>query len=87
MEVTKDGIKKVPKGDWSNPKEYIGISNRFAVLNKLITRDLNNYRTLPLFLYTLKITLLRIYQTHIDTKSNCAELLSTYMVLVRISDD
>ena len=53
MEVTKDGIKKVPKGDWSNPKEYIGISNRFAVLNKLITRDLNNYRNAPTFsLYT-----------------------------------
>lgn len=49
METTQDGIKKVPKGDWSNPKEYISISNRFAVLNKLITRDLNNYRNSPTF--------------------------------------
>ena len=32
---------------------FIGISDRFAVLNKLITRDLNNYRNSPTFtLYT-----------------------------------
>ena len=32
---------------------YIGISDRFAILNKLITRDINNYRTSPNFyLYT-----------------------------------
>lgn len=49
METTKDGIKKKPKGNWDNPKEYIGISSRFAALNKLITRDLNNYRNAPTF--------------------------------------
>ena len=32
---------------------FIGISSKFAVLNKLITRDLNNDRTKPTFaLYT-----------------------------------
>ena len=32
---------------------YVGISSRFAILNRLITRDLNNYRTSPNFyLYT-----------------------------------
>lgn len=35
------------------PTNMIGISNRFALLNKLITRDLNSYRTSPTFyLYT-----------------------------------
>ena len=33
-----------------NEKEWaIGISKRFAILNRLITRDLNNYRTAPVF--------------------------------------
>ncbi len=32
---------------------YIGLSSKFAILNKLITRDLNNYRSSPNFyLYT-----------------------------------
>ena len=35
------------------PTNMIGISSRFAILNRLITRDLNNYRTSPTFyLYT-----------------------------------
>lgn len=35
------------------PTGYIGISDRFAVLNRLITRDMNNIRNSPVFkLYT-----------------------------------
>ena len=43
----------VPKAQNDNLAGFIGISSKFAVLNKLITRDLNNDRTKPTFaLYT-----------------------------------
>lgn len=47
--INQDGIKEVPKWDSKNPKEYIGISSKFAVLNRLVTRDLNNNTTAPTF--------------------------------------
>lgn len=57
MQETSDAGKRViesapaPGGDI--PAGYIGISERFALLNHLITRDLNNDRTKPTFsLYT-----------------------------------
>ena len=40
--ATRDGIKEVPN-------DFIGISSKFAVLNKLITRDLNNNTNAPTF--------------------------------------
>lgn len=52
--ITQDGIKEVPK-KWNsdNPKDYIRISSKFAVLNRLVTRDLNNNTITPTFsLYT-----------------------------------
>ena len=49
---TRDGIKSVPKKK-DVPMNYIGISSKFAILNKLITRDLNNNTNAPTFsLYT-----------------------------------
>ena len=42
-----DGIKKKIQSD--DPLGYIGISKRFALLNRLITRDLNNDRVKPSF--------------------------------------
>lgn len=42
-----DEQNKVPG---TNSKEWeIGLSSRFAILNRLITRDLNNYKTAPVF--------------------------------------
>ena len=42
-----------PETQNDNLAGFIGISSKFAVLNKLITRDLNNDRTKPTFtLYT-----------------------------------
>lgn len=41
---TRAGAKKQP-----DVKGYIGISSKFAVLNKLITRDLNNNTSTPTF--------------------------------------
>ena len=38
---------KVPGID--NKEWAIGLSSRFAILNRLITRDLNNYKTAPVF--------------------------------------
>ena len=49
MASTEDGIKTTKQSNWSNPKDFIGISSKFAILNKLITRDLNNYRNAPTF--------------------------------------
>lgn len=48
---SEDGIKAVPKksGSEKDPVGYIGISSKFALLNKLITRDLNNNRHTPTF--------------------------------------
>ena len=46
----KDGSKTVNKSDISGK---IGISKSFAIMNRLITRDLNNYKSAPSFsLYT-----------------------------------
>lgn len=41
-----DGAKTAGAGDVSG---MIGISSKFAMINKLITRDLNNYRNKPTF--------------------------------------
>ena len=58
MAVTKDDIKKVNKSDIKKKDDssrkpategYIGISSKFAALNRLITRDLNNNTTTPTF--------------------------------------
>lgn len=53
MAATQKDIKKVKKADIikvdKNIEGYIGISNKFAVLNRLITRDLNNNTTTPTF--------------------------------------
>ena len=46
----KGGSNKNTKVD---PSGLIGISEKFAIMNKLITRDLNNYKNVPTFsLYT-----------------------------------
>lgn len=47
-----DGIKKKPQRD--ELAGFIGISSKFATLNKLITRDLNNDRTKPTFVLCTK---------------------------------
>ena len=46
--TTQDGIKKVANKR-KDVDGYIGISGKFAALNKLITRDLNNNTTAPTF--------------------------------------
>lgn len=49
--VTQDGIKRVAKN--TNFAGYINVSNKFANINKLKTRDLNNNTNAPTFsLYT-----------------------------------
>lgn len=47
MDIDKQDGKALAKGDL--PTNMIGISKRFAVLNKLITRDLNNNTSSPTF--------------------------------------
>ena len=42
----KDGVKTIDQNDISG---MIGISGKFAYINKLITRDLNNNRNTPIF--------------------------------------
>lgn len=42
----KDGIKTIDQNDISG---MIGLSGKFAYINKLITRDLNNNRNAPIF--------------------------------------
>lgn len=53
MAVAQKDIKKIKKTDFksvdNNAEGYIGISSKFAVLNRLITRDLNNNTTSPTF--------------------------------------
>ena len=51
MEKTNNeaNIEGVEKSFSNAPKGYIGISGRFAQINKLITRDLNNNTTTPTF--------------------------------------
>lgn len=46
--ITQDGIKVIPKKA-KDVSGYIGISEKFAILNKLITRDLNNNTNTPTF--------------------------------------
>lgn len=46
--TSQDGIKVVPKKT-KDVNGYIGISAKFALLNKLITRDLNNNTNTPTF--------------------------------------
>lgn len=41
--------KKIKEVDFGDTSELFSLSNRFASLNKLITRDLNNYTNTPLF--------------------------------------
>lgn len=49
--VTQDGIKRVAKD--TNFAGYVSVSNKFANINKLKTRDLNNNTNAPTFsLYT-----------------------------------
>ena len=51
MEKTNNeaNIEGVEKSFSNASKGYIGISGRFAQINKLITRDLNNNTTTPTF--------------------------------------
>ena len=52
MATTQKDIKKIKKSDVTkteNIEGYIGISSKFAALNRLITRDLNNNTTTPTF--------------------------------------
>ena len=44
----QDGIKRVAKKQ-KDVDGFIGISSKFAVLNRLTTRDLNNNRNAPTF--------------------------------------
>lgn len=46
--TTQDGIKKVDKKT-NNIDGLIGISNKFALMNRLVTRDLNNNTSAPTF--------------------------------------
>lgn len=46
--TTQDGIKKIKKAQ-TNAEGLIGISSKFAALNRLITRDLNNNTSAPTF--------------------------------------
>lgn len=51
-QTIRNGIKEVPKRN-NDIEGYVGITHRFATLNKLITRDLNNNKNTPTFsLYT-----------------------------------
>lgn len=48
--VKTDGIKKIPKPE--HPDGYIGISKKFANLNRVIMRDLNNTTAPTFYLYS-----------------------------------
>ena len=53
-QTTRDGIKVVPKKSKTmnkadTPEGLIGISSKFAILNRLVTRDLNNNTVTPTF--------------------------------------
>lgn len=65
----------------------IGISSKFATLNKLITRDLNNNTNTPTFSLYSKMILPHTWQTHIHTKSNCEKRLFICTAQVLISED
>lgn len=56
---------------------------KFAALNQLVFRDLNNDRNTPSFFCTQKTKSIHIYPIHIDTKHSYAMRLSICIRQVR----
>ena len=65
----------------------IGISSKFAVLNRLITRDLNNNTTTPTFSLYSKEDVQGYLANQYTYENRFAMLLHIYMVLLLILEE
>lgn len=65
----------------------IGISSKFAVLNRLITRDLNNNTTTPTFSLYSKEDVPRVSCQPYTYEKQIVMLLHIYMVLLLILEE